>query len=68
MKPYQERVVAEENELNDKMNRLYDFLANSEDHLPRPELNLLKIQLAAMKAYRHSLAARIDLFVKTQND
>jgi hypothetical protein len=66
MKPYQERVVAEEKELNEKIDKLYYFLAHNEASMPRSESNMVKIQLAAMRAYNYSLAARIETFHKDE--
>ena len=64
MKPYQERVVIEESELNENINRLYRFLANDASAVSGPESTLIKIQLAAMTTYRLLLAARIETFHK----
>ena len=64
MKPYQERVVAEKERMDEKIDNLHGFLTcNSEAiRMPKSESNLLRIQLNAMKTYYCALAARIEYF------
>lgn len=63
MKPYQERVIEEKRDLDEKAHRLSDFLASTEKPLlPREELSLLRVQHAIMDAYAEVLAERISHF------
>lgn len=66
MKPYQERVVEEKRELDEKAAKLAAFLARVADLRPSEaharELALLRVQHAIMDAYAQVLAERIAHF------
>ena len=57
------RMVAEFEELNEKTNKLRDFLLTKADKMPMDNLNrdLLISQLKAMEAYQGILSIRIGL-------
>ena len=63
MEPYQERVIAEEKELRERVNKLNIFI-NSEDFpkLAKEDQLLLVKQLAYMEAYGSTLCTRISMF------
>ena len=63
MKPYQERVVAEKRELDDRVNKLHAFLESPvSDEVDRQELVRLGRQLQIMREYAGVLAERIEAF------
>lgn len=64
MQEYQQRVVAEYRELEEKANSLYVFLATSKtfEQLPQAEQELLKMQYYTMQVYSGILAQRIAKF------
>lgn len=63
MEPYQERVVAERRDLDEKAERLNAFIAMTDKSiLPPGELSRLRVQSAIMDAYAEILSARIDSF------
>lgn len=60
MKPYQERVVQEKAELDDRGVRLAEFVVGPVfETLPAAEQDLLTMQLCAMKTYSELLGLRI---------
>jgi hypothetical protein len=61
---YQQRVIEERDGLQEKMNRLYDFVENSPNFasLDAANRSLLVVQHEAMGAYRKVLDERIALF------
>lgn len=64
MLPYQERVVAERRQLNEKIARLEAFVdSDAYPRLSETEQDLLKQQLAAMRQYRYILALRVALWL-----
>ena len=63
MLPYQKRVVDEETELNDRLNKLRAFIGGPDYlRLDTNERGLLHEQLAHMKGYSEVLARRIKAF------
>ena len=63
MKDYQERVVQEKIELDQKKNALSDYMhGDFYANLPAVDQGLLMVQLEFMKGYSDTLARRIDLF------
>ncbi len=63
MAPYQERVLAEQNELTEKLVKLRQYIATAEfSSVPEEERNLLMAQGHHMTAYSDTLAQRITLF------
>lgn len=61
--PHQERVVAEKQELDDKLNALEKFLWSQKfQTLPQDEKGRLGDQLTAMKRYSDILGKRIAAF------
>ena len=64
MQAFQERVIEERNDLVEKVNKLTEFLDNSEavSTLIPGELGRLKTQLAIMQAYVEVLDSRIEYF------
>jgi hypothetical protein len=64
MQAYQERVIEERNDLVEKVNKLTEFLDNSEavSTLLPGEEGRLKTQLAVMQAYVEVLDSRIEFF------
>lgn len=63
MEPYQERVVAEKAELDERINKLCEFLAsNMFNKMPMKERNLLIQQHQAMLVYSFVLRERIIAF------
>lgn len=63
MEPYQERVVAEKAELDEKIIKLGTFLTSeTANTLKQPERSLLIQQHQAMLAYSYILRDRIELF------
>mgnify|MGYP000844660254 CR=1 FL=1 len=68
MKPYQERVLIEQQELDVKLTRLNDFItSDSFCSVPTIEQDMMKDQLIAMQVYSRILADRIDGFNKQFN-
>lgn len=61
MQPYQERVVSEKSELEAKITKLREFLAEPQD-ITNENTVLLEVQLAHMANYATVLARRIELF------
>ena len=65
MAPFQERVVEEKRELDEKREKLYAFTQTEICHnLPFDERNRLARQLAVMSEYSTILGARIEAFNK----
>ena len=63
MQPHQERVVAEQNELGEKLNKLKAFIVNPIfKTLPEAEQKLLNRQYDAMLEYYNILGERITAF------
>lgn len=63
MEAYQERVVNEKRELDEKMEKLDNFIkAPGFDGLPTMDSGLLKLQLGTMKIYSDILDVRIERF------
>jgi hypothetical protein len=63
LEPYQERVIAEKRDLDEKAERLNAFIASTDKPiLPPGELSRLRVQSAIMDAYAEILSARIDSF------
>lgn len=68
MQPFQQRVVDECNELNDKIAKLVTFIENKGANpsvfstLPEDEQFRLRVQLSAMTIYANVLAERINNF------
>lgn len=61
--PYQQRVINERTELNEKLKKLNDFLKCSYfSELSSTIQSLLLVQSSVMSAYSQILTARIDLF------
>lgn len=63
MKPHEERVVQEQQELQTKITKLAQFV----DLLPLPDVGikqqvLLEVQLRTMRTYNEILLQRIELF------
>ena len=62
--PYQERVIAEKAELDEKIQKLRKFLEDGDiSHLSENDRLLMTRQLCAMQDYSLILASRIDAFV-----
>ena len=63
-KPHQQRVVDEKKELDEKANKLVDFISNSPtfETLTHTEQELLKNQQEIMWQYSEILGKRISLF------
>ena len=63
MEDYQKRVVEEKKELDEKIQKLKDFM-HPTDTTKLDEVNygLLMVQLAAMESYTDALSRRIELF------
>jgi hypothetical protein len=63
MKPHQQRVMDEKNELSEKIKKLEGFLMTSlYDNLSTNERNLLKMQYFTMMQYQEILGMRIAVF------
>ena len=63
MEDYQQRVVKEKEELDEKLSKLTLFLqSDATYHLPRVHLDLLFSQKDAMEEYSDVLRQRITLF------
>lgn len=63
MKPYQERVLIEKQELDVRLSRLNDFISSDSFYsVPTSEQDMLKDQLIAMQVYSEILANRIAGF------
>ena len=67
MKPHEQRVVDEKNELDAKIESLSKFIATSGIYaaLPRADRDLLDVQKFAMLNYSAVLAVRISRFPTT---
>lgn len=63
MSTYQQRVIDEKRELDDKRGKLSDFM-HSDDYagLSAVDQGLLMVQLASMEGYANALARRIETF------
>jgi len=66
MQPYQERVVEERRELDEKISKLDKFIAGNEifDALPPDEKYRLRDQLRVMMRYSSILGERIEKLPK----
>lgn len=65
MKPHEERVVQEQKELQEKIDKLSSFLNVSPvQSLDQRQHLLLKVQLKVMETYNGILQMRIQLFDK----
>jgi len=64
LEPYQERVLQEIEELDQKMSKLKVFLDNGTPNLSFDERALLVCQLDAMKEYHYVLLGRLELWSK----
>jgi len=63
MKPYQERVVKEKEELDDKISRLRPFVSGENfKNLPEDERERMSRQLDLMEDYSKVLSERITAF------
>lgn len=63
MLDYQERVVTEKADLDEKLSKLSEFVENDIfSNLPKVEQELLSTQLNVMKKYSGLLGKRITLF------
>jgi hypothetical protein len=64
MQPHQERVVAESNELRDRLLKLTSFISKGEvfDTLPEEDKSLLREQRNLMDEYLDVLRRRIERF------
>ena len=62
-KQYQESLLAEKKDLDDKLDKLVNFIGSATfQQLPSNYCDLLEDQKVAMEEYARILAARIDLF------
>jgi len=60
---YQERLLSEKKDLDDKLDKLVNFIGSATfQQLPSNYCDLLEDQKVAMEEYARILAARIDLF------
>lgn len=65
VQPYQQRVMDEKAELDDRLAKLNAFWANPQfDKLPSEEKQRLESQARVMQEYSDILAARISAFQK----
>jgi hypothetical protein len=66
LQPYQQQVVDEKKELDDKLNKLGLFIAQREAFysLPKSDRELLLAQQMHMNMYSNVLAVRIERFKK----
>lgn len=63
MKPHEERVVKEYEELEDKIQKLETFLDKPmPEDMDQAQYGLLQVQLKAMETYSQILVQRIRLF------
>lgn len=62
MEAYQERVIIEKSHLDEKIDKLNDFLHHSSPKIDNKQLALLIAQFRVMQAYSAILAERIKLF------
>jgi hypothetical protein len=62
MEEWQNRVIDEQREVSEKIDRLYAFVNAPYTGVSDQELMLLRIQGAVMSLYREILRARIDGF------
>lgn len=63
LKPYQQRVVVEHDELTVKLDKLRAFLTSDTiETISRAELVVLGMQLLAMECYEGVLRSRIEAF------
>jgi hypothetical protein len=66
MERYQQRVIDEHAELNDRLHKLIEFFGTGQDlqiGLPAPEKTRLSRQMLIMQLYEQVLRERIDAFV-----
>jgi len=69
MSNYIERIKSELTELNNKLEKLNNFIANDAFmQLSTQKQELLRIQLAIMEAYVRIIKLRINLAVETLNN
>lgn len=66
MKPYQERVTAEKQDLDGKIERLSSFLNSTVSGLPTEERDRMNRQLETMMQYAAILGERIAAFPKEE--
>lgn len=65
--PYQQRVIDEKRELDDRFERLSDFIDSGYfKHLPESEQLRLNIQIRLMRDYSWILGQRIAAFKKQE--
>lgn len=64
MEAWQDRVIAEKRELDEKVVKLAQFISNTAalEKLPDEDGNLLRVQLYTMREYSEILARRIERF------
>lgn len=63
MEKFKEHVIIEKEVLDEKSEKLKEFLVTDDyDNLPAMERNLLSLQLSTMNAYSRVLGMRINLF------
>lgn len=64
MQPYQQRVVDENEQLQDKLSKLYAFFQTEQFRVLSPlQQHLLRMQARFMDGYAAVLEDRIDLFL-----
>lgn len=69
MEPYQQRVVSERSELEDRIDKLRKFLLTpTAANLCLMERNVLYRQLAAMEEYSICLGERIRMFTMSKQE
>ena len=68
MAPHQERVVVEKSELDEKIEKLTNFLDTRPVPIDEAEADRLQRQLDCMRAYSGILQERIDAFGKPASD
>ena len=63
LEPHEVRVVKEQNELDDKIKKLTEFMETDlYKGLPKEEYGILMVQINAMMAYSMVLGIRISMF------
>lgn len=68
MEAYQQRVIEEKSELDERISKLHMFISNKpQDKLSKVTLFLLEKQLDAMRDYTKILGIRISLFEVKQS-
>ena len=69
IQPHQERMLEEQDELQERMRKLLRFSESSaHDKLPKVEQALLACQYSAMKNYSTVLDYRIELFEDAEDE